>query len=166
MRGGYRDAIDKIMSYDAPIVGEIAPQWVMYIDRIIEDFPNTKFIWLSRRNQQEVAKSFYSYLQHSNKRELFLDDAHGWYPVQEEEFSLQAIYRTVKRYEWLCRTAEQFWADGKRMFRVYMDDLNDEASQKAILKWIGAEEPWDLHMPHVNKRDWKIKQALKHSNAD
>jgi hypothetical protein len=162
MMGEYRRAVDQVMDYDAPIVGDISPQWVMYLDRLVYDFPSVKFIWLSRNNLPEVAKSFYAYLQHSNKHELFRGDCHGWYPVQSQEFSVENIYRTLLRYDWVCKMAEQTWGHN-RMMKISMNDLNNETAQKAILSWIGAEEPWSLHMPHINKRDWKVKQALKHS---
>jgi len=160
IRGGYREAVDSVMQYDAPIVGDVSPQWLMHINRLVEDFPNVKLIYLTRNNPQEVAKSFYSYLQHSNKRELFEDDCHGWYPVQERFFTVEAIHRSVIRYEWLAQVVQSYWGLN-RLFNLTTESLNDETVQRTLLEWLGSEEPYDLYMPHINKRDWKIKETLR-----
>lgn len=157
LRTTYRDSIAKLMEYDSPIIGDIAPQWINYLDRLVEDFPSVKFIYMSRGDIQEVTKSFYSYLKYSNKRELFGDECHGWYPVQEEDFSIEAIHRSIKRYEWLARVAIHYFSS--RIFIINTKDLNKESVQTSLLDWLGAEKPYNLGMPHVNKRDYMIKKA-------
>lgn len=161
MRGGYRQALDRVMSYDAPIVGDIAPQWLMYLDRLVEDVPSVKFIYLTRGDVVEVTKSFYEYLRF---RPEVKDDCHGWYPVQAREFNIKNIHRCVERYEWLAKVAEQAWATDMRMMKLYTHDLSQHQAQVEILDWLKyPNEGRSYHMPHINKREYMIRKVKEGS---
>lgn len=157
--GGYRKALDKVMSYDAPIVGDISPNWIMYLDRLVEDVPSVKFIYLTRGNTVEVASSFFEYMRFRPEAQY---DCHGMYPVHAREFNIKNIHRCIERYEWMAKLAERQWAADMRMMKLYMSDLSQHQAQVEILDWLKyPNEGRSYHMPHINKMEYMIKKTMK-----
>lgn len=148
----YKEALLHLTSRDAPIVGDISPFWVNYLDRLEDDIPGYRVIWLERGNLDQVVTSYDSY-----KKYDFSTNPFGLFPVFEEKYSREAVRRTVYLMNFLCECAEMQLGD--RMAKVKMSDLNFESFQKNLLNWIGI--PGEDHvygMPRKNLRCDLVKK--------
>lgn len=147
---------------DSPIVGDISPMWVNYLDRFVRDVgrDNVKIIWLDRGSPGQVVTSFDSYKRYEKHSPR---GAFGMYPILERKYSRDALRRTVDLMEWLISCCEMQFGD--IMAKWEMKDLNDKDAQKNLLHWLGI--PTERHvygMERTNIRHDLVKKFRKNKN--
>jgi len=158
--GTFTPASEILQEASGKYIGDFNPAWVNYIDRMPSD---TKIIWLQRDDLWEVAQSFFSYKGLALQYNVDLNLQYDQTPIQEQDISLDCIYRAVNRIWWLCSEVERLY--GFAVFTIKMEELNNKKKQTELLNWIGVPEgDHKLVMPFLNTREEMIavtREALE-----
>ena len=134
-------ALDRMLTktppYDREVIGDVGYYWLPYVDKWVETRPEVKFICLWR-NRQEVMDSMW---EHSRGLNVNPDDE--WY-------RMYPYYSNADKYE----AIGLMWDDYMEMSRAFRDKypdkfilmemnkaLNDEYSQRKMLKFAGFKNP-------------------------
>jgi hypothetical protein len=150
----YIRAMKKLRGYGGKYKGDISPGWSIWAIQTLIKYPNdTKIVWL-HRDITEVAESFIKQKEYKlAKWRRYFDGPDGFmgaYPVWEQEYSHDAVKRTVARVFWLCKGMNTLYPD--HVFPIHMGELNDENKQYELLSWIGYKDrEMVLGMPHLNR---------------
>jgi len=158
----YPRALKTLKEKEGKIVGDIAPFWVMYLDRVVRDLgrANVRIVWLTRANTGQIVTSFDAY----KKFDIYHPKgAYGQYPIHEKKYSRDAIARTVDVVNWLCYCAESQFGDIMAYWEMH--ELNKRANQRAFLKWLGIPEEDHVYgMDRVNVRSDRIRLQKEKRN--
>lgn len=118
-------------------VGNVAYYWIQYIQHVVTDFHNPKFIYLWR-DKEEVIESFWA---RSKKRIEAQFDARTWlsyYPFLEYPPSKDAIARTYDLYTGMADVL--IFKYPKQVFIMNVNSLSKKDSVCKLLDFIGIPE--------------------------
>lgn len=150
----YRQAMNQILSRDEPIVGDISPWWCQHLEMVFEEHPEAKVLYVARP-VAEVVKSFQTYVGITKKGKTGL---WGWYPIWEDEYSDDAVFRAVSRQAWLCEVACMQWP--RKIMKVHLSQINDVKVQDTILAWLGVKKDYRVYgIERMNTEKERVEAA-------
>ena len=117
------------------IAGSIAYYWLPYMHKLVEDFPNVKFIYLWR-DKEEVVESFWERNQNRINDKTYPEKA--WlssYPFLRYPPTKEAIADTVATYENMIEQMMFYYAH--RIFVTNMENLNNMDKMSKLLEFVG-----------------------------
>lgn len=150
--GGYTRAMNHLKGYGGKFVGDISPGWASWAVYLLRYHPDSKIVWL-HRDKEEVVDSFIR--QKESRPQWFTsfdgpDGYMGAYPVQELEYSRDAVRRCIDRTYWLCKSFRTLYPE--HVYLIDMYSLNDHEQQYELLSWIGyRDRDMVLGMTHENR---------------
>lgn len=133
--------LKKVSFRKEQIVGDVAFYLLPYANKIIKDFPDSKFIILQRDKRETVlsydkkTKNRNHWMYHDGK-EWYHDVWDKCYPKFITNSKLEAIEKYYDLYYEECRKINQ-----NSCFWLNTQELNDEAKCYEMLKWAGFAEP-------------------------
>lgn len=151
--GDYFNYLNVLAKYGSKIVGNHAPAWVEYIDRLIVDIADLRIICLDREDPDAVVDSYWSYFQYKAPKSY---DPFVNYPVFDFEVSRDAISRAV---HWYLIRQEVLLEQYPQIIHFPTKHLNSELALIGLLEQLGIPKPWNLDMPWLNKREDMIDES-------
>ncbi len=158
--GCWRPAIEKLLARPEPIVGDINPAWLSYVDPLLDEFPNTKILFLAQYYEQNIVDSFWDYKSQDKALQMLSDDGQLWhhYPFDAPRMSKEMVALSVGRY--IRHMGNLFMITQDQHVYVYTHTLNDPATQDRVLEWIGLPKEDRVYgMERKNQRAEVLKLA-------
>ena len=136
------------------VVGDINYAWVQYIPRIIEDFPDVKFIHIWR-DKEETVESFWK-LNQARIEAMETTSAWStdmWYTVHPFLGYPPSKDQIATTYEVFHKAAYGImWRHPKRTYTLEMKGLNETDSMKLLLDYVGiSSQDQVIKKVQVNK---------------
>ena len=129
--------LSRLTPYERKVTGDVGYYWLPYVEHWIKLRNNTKFICLWR-DKKEVMDSMWQF-----SRGLNVDPHNEWY-------RMYPYYPNVSKYDAIGLMWEDYMKISKAWLEKYPDKfmlvhmdkaLNDEYSQRKMLKFVGFKNP-------------------------
>ena len=141
-------SIKKFISTAEYVIGDIGYYWVNHIDYMLKEYPKTKVINITRKDE-EVIESFWTYKAHVREFVSFMENEWFGHPYHSDRPTKDAIARMVKWYRYCEKELKLFYPDNIYQLDTY--DLNNKDKLIDLLNWLGVEE-MDLSLQHIDKK--------------
>lgn len=136
-----RQQLDLLLQKPATIRGDIGFYWLPYVNWLLEEHPDSRFICLQRNKADTVS----SYLRRAGDRNHWLQHDGTRWELDEVWDKAFPKYVIEDRQEAVAKYWDDYYAvagrlqrDHARLFRIFpVEALNSRAGQGAILSFMG-----------------------------
>ena len=148
-------SIKRFISKAGYVIGDVGYSWINHIDYMLEEYPETKVINITRKDE-EVVESFWTYKSHIREFKAFMENEWFGHPYHSDKPTKDAIARMVKWYRYWEKQLKIFYTD--KIYTMDMNDLNDTNKLHELLDWLGVRVQRNLSIYHLDKKRIQSKE--------